>query len=390
MRTTYTTEPIAVIDVDSHLTEPADLWVAHAPASLKDRLPRVVENSDGLPRWIIDGKDFGPIAYTAIAPDGGKIHGETGWANWRYSEIHRGSYDFRARLDWLDERGISNQVMFPNIPGFAGVRLFREILDREILNACVTTYNDACAEIQRESGTRLLPLALVPWWDIDLAVAELERLRISLDLRGITMCDSPHLHGVPSLDEPEWDRFWSVAEDLGIAVAFHIDSGDTFMINTWTQSGGAMLATQTPNSFLTNGWIIANLIFSGVLLRHPRLKIFAAETGIGWMPFFLEAMDYQWHENLPDDVRRDVWKAQLPSEIFRQNFFVSFWFERFGPEHMIDVIGQDNVMFETDFPHATALTDRMTEQVAAVIGKLTPDVRRKVLHDNAARLYDLR
>jgi predicted TIM-barrel fold metal-dependent hydrolase len=124
-------------------------------------------------------------------------------------------------------------------------------------------------------------------------------------------------------------------------------------------------------------------------LRHPRLKIFSAETGIGWVPFLLEAMDYQWHENLLPDVKRDVWKAALPSEIFRRNFYLSFWFEQWGPAHAIELLGQDNVMFETDFPHGTALTDRVTEQVVSTLASLAPEIRKKVLRENAVRLYDL-
>jgi len=385
----YTTDAVDIIDVDSHITEPAGLWVDHAPARLKDRVPHIVDDAHCRPRWVVDGKDIGAIAFTAIAADGSRIAGEAQDQHSRYEDLHKGAYDFKARLDWLDERGISQQVIFPNISGFGAELFFAEIADRELLTACVTIYNDAMAEIQKDSGTRFLPLALVPWWDIDEAVKEVRRARTQLDLRGITMSDNPHAHGLPSLDRPEWEPFWSACEDMGLVVAFHIGSG-SFTKLVWSQEGGGeYLATNTVNSFLSNSWIVSNLIFSGVLLRHPRLKIFSAETGIGWVPFLLEAMDYQWHENLLPEVRRDVWKGQLPSEIFRRNIYVSFWFEQFGPAHAIDVIGQDNVMFETDFPHGTALTPRVTEQVSRTLAALNPDVRRKVLHDSATRLFDL-
>jgi uncharacterized protein len=389
MMATYTTDPIRVVDVDSHLTEPAGLWVDHAPAKFKDRVPRVIEDARGLPRWVIDGKDFGPIAYTAVAPDGNRIPGEALELPGRFEDIHPGSYDFRARLGWLDERGLYQQAIFPNITGFGGVQLFTEIADQELRTATVTIYNDAMAEIQRESGERLLPLALVPWWEDDGGASEIRRARTELGLRGITMCDSPHLFGFPTLDKPEWEPFWTACEELGIATAFHIGSG-SFKDITWTEAGrGEHLAGQIPNSFLSNSWLICNLIFSGILLRYPKLKIFSAETGVGWLPFLLEAMDYQWHENVLPDVRREVWKEALPSELFRRNFYVSFWFEKFGPEHALDLVGEDNVMFETDFPHGTALTPRVTEEVAATLSALSPQVRRKVLRDNAARLYDL-
>jgi predicted TIM-barrel fold metal-dependent hydrolase len=385
----YTNEPIRVVDVDSHITEPPGLWVDHAPAKLKERVPRIVNDEQGLPHWVADGNELGAIAFTAIAPDGSRIEGETGGKFQRFEDVHPGAYDFRARLDWLDSRGIDQQIMFPNISGFGGDRFIQEIADDDLRTACVLIYNDAVAEIQRESGGRLFPLALVPWWDIDQSVKEVRRARTELDLRGITMCDAPHLHGLPSLERPEWEAFWSECEDAQLAVAFHIGAG-SFKPLVWNQGGsGEFLATMTTNSLLSNSWIISNLIFSGVLLRHPRLKIFSAESGIGWIPFLLETMDYQWHENLTSESRRDIWKGMRPSEVFRRNFSVSFWFEQFGPANALEFIGADNVMFETDFPHGTALTDVSTEQVAKTLATLTPDVRRKVLRDNAARLYNL-
>jgi uncharacterized protein len=383
----YTTDPIRVVDVDSHLTEPAGLWVERAPAKFRDRVPRIVEDDRGRPRWVVDGKDIGPIGNALVGPEGTKIMGEASATAHRFEEVHKGAYDPVARLRWLDEHGIHQQVIFPNITGFGAVRFFTEVSDVELRTACVTIYNDAVAEIQRESDDRLLPLGLIPWWDIDEAVKELRRLRIELGLNGITMCESPHDFGLPALDRPEWDPFWTELEELDLAVAFHIGSG-RLKPQLWSQQGGELQATNTVNSFLANSPLISNLIFSGLLLKHPRLKIFSAESGIGWVPFLLEAMDYQWHENLLPDVRRDVWKAALPSEIFRRNFYVSYWFEQWGLTHTLDML-EDNIMFETDFPHGTALTDRTTAQVAEGFAAMTPTVRQKVLRDNAARLFSL-
>ena len=384
----YTTDPYLVIDVDSHLTEPAGMWVDHAPAALKDRVPRVVEDANGRPHWLVEGKDVGGISFTSVAPDGSRIPGET-YADFQlFDEIHAGSYSMKARVEWLDSRGIEKQIVFPNLAGFGGAAFATQITDVELRTACAAIYNDACAEMQEESDDRVLPLALVPWWDIDLATKELIRAR-ELGLKGITMCDAPHHFGLPTLDAPEWDSFWSVCEDLGMVVAFHIGSG-SFQSQVWGQpKTGEHLATATTNSLLSNSFVISNLIFTGLLLRHPRLKIYSAETGIGWLPFLLETMDYQWHENLFPEVRREVWKEMLPSEIFRRNIFVSFWFEQFGPRYAIDAIGEDNVMFETDFPHGTSLTDRVQPEVAGAFAEMAPERRRKVLRDNAVRLYDL-
>jgi uncharacterized protein len=387
MPATYTTDAIQVVDVDSHLTEPAGMWVDHAPSKFKDRVPRIVEDEHARPRWVVDGVDIGPIGNALVGPDGSKIQGQASATSHRFDEVHRGAYDPEARLGWLDERGIHQQVIFPNISGFGAVRFYTAVSDPELRTACVTIYNDAVAEIQRESNSRLLPLGLIPWWDINEAVKELRRARNVLGLHGVTMCDSPHDFGHPALDQPEWSPFWSALEELDLAVAFHIGSGRLRPL-AWSQQGGELQATNTVNSFVANTNIVSNLIYSGVLLKHPRLKIFSAESGVGWVPFLLEAMDYQWHENLGPDVQRDVWKSALPSEIFRRNIYVSYWFEQTGLTHGLEVL-EDSIMFETDFPHGTALTERTTAQVARGLAVLTPIVRRKVLHDTAARLFSL-
>jgi len=138
---------------------------------------------------------------------------------------------------------------------------------------------------------------------------------------------------------------------------------------------GMHLAVYTTNSFFSNSWLISNLIFSGIPLRHPRLKIVSGESGISWLPFLLEAMDFQWHENIEPEDKRDVWNGMTPGEVFRRNFTASFWFEKAALAEHIDFLGADTVMFETDFPHGTSLTDRMTADVAATLATLTPEVR---------------
>jgi predicted TIM-barrel fold metal-dependent hydrolase len=141
--------------------------------------------------------------------------------------------------------------------------------------------------------------------------------------------------------------------------------------------------------FLDNSRALSNMIFSGVLHRHPRLKVISVESGIGWIPFLLEALDYEFEEVVPIEEKRAMWQDLRPSDLFRRNCYVSFWFENWAPRNAIEQIGVDNVMFETDFPHPTCLYPKVKEQVAAVLGGLSPEVRRKVLHDTAARVYNL-
>jgi predicted TIM-barrel fold metal-dependent hydrolase len=400
MVTGYTSDPIKVIDVDSHYSPPPGFWEGYAPAKFKERVPRIGENDLGLPEWIVDGKPFDSIGFNMVRPDGTKVQGNM-QALPSFEEMHAGSYDVKARVAWLDEHGISQQIMYPNTGGFSSQMFFTKIADEELRNVCIRTYNDAAAALQMESGGRLLPLSQIPWWNIEEAEQEIRRTRIELDLMaGPTMFSAPEIHGLPSYNQPQWASFLSTCEELDVPLSFHIGVPGGGAQKAYVEPGvdgsdrltkgrGVHLATYTTNSFLSNSWLITNFIFSGILLRHPRLKIISGETGISWLPFLLEAMDFQWHENIEAEDKRDFWKGMMPSDLYRRNFSASFWFEKTALAEHIDFLGADTVMFETDFPHGTALTDRMTVDVAGKLAKLTPEVRKKVLHDTAARVYNL-
>jgi uncharacterized protein len=110
----------------------------------------------------------------------------------------------------------------------------------------------------------------------------------------------------------------------------------------------------------------------------------SVESGIGWVPFMLEAMDYELKENAPN------WKLKkLPSEYFRDNWYATFWFEngRGDLQHLIDQVGEDRIMFETDFPHPTSLHPDPVGMVTEKVATLRPETQRKVMGENAAKLY---
>ena len=131
-----------------------------------------------------------------------------------------------ARVAWLDEHGISRQIMYPNTGGFSSQMFFTKIADDELRNVCIRTYNDAAAALQTESGGRLVPLSQMPWWDIAEAEKELERTVTELGLTaGPTMFSAPELHGLPSLNQPQWTRFLSICEELDVPLSFHIGKG---------------------------------------------------------------------------------------------------------------------------------------------------------------------
>ena len=167
---------IKVIDTDTHLTEPHDMWVKRAPASIRDRVPQV-KMLDGVRSWVIDGdKSIGTGAHpnSAILKEGGKVRDLDQFLKLQFEDVHTGSSSIRERLAVMDANGIWAQIVYPNILGFGGQASAK--VDPALRLACVQIYNDAMAELQEESGNRLYPMALLPWWDVQLCLKEIERV----------------------------------------------------------------------------------------------------------------------------------------------------------------------------------------------------------------------
>jgi predicted TIM-barrel fold metal-dependent hydrolase len=381
-----------VIDVDTHLVEPHDLWTRRAPASMRDRLPRV-KVIDGVRSWVIDNDKIllrGAIPASTIARDGSKWPG-LDFVTKQIEEVHPASYSVPERVRLMNEMGISAQIIYPNILGFGGQKAVE--VDDQLRRACVDIFNDAMAELQEESGQRLFPMAMLPWWDVKLAVAEIERAH-RLGLRGVNLNSDPHHFrradgtNLPDLGQEYWYPMWEACEALGMSVNFHIGASEESMDFVGQQGwpglhkdlrsalGGAML-------FINNGRVMGNFILSGLLDRFTKLKLVSVESGIGWIPFLLEAIDQQCRESGANAIKL----KRQPSDYFRTNFYACFWFERRDLTRQIKGLGVDNVLFETDFPHPICLYP--IDNVSEALAGLTEEEKVKVLSGNAAKLYNI-
>ncbi len=380
-----------IVDADSHWSEPPDLFTSRAPAEVRDRVPRV-EEVDGEPTWVFDGHPVGRFsAAGVIGRDGHKESAHRALMEWSHDEVHVGAYDPKVRLGVLDECGIDAQIIFPSTIGLGGQDL--GLVDDEALcRMAVEIYNDGMAEIQADSGDRLLPLPLMPAWSVETCVAEAKRVA-ALGARGVNMTSDPQDLGAPDLANHAWDPLWEACTELQLPVHFHIGASVTGMTfygkypwdshpdNTKLAIGGTLL-------FIGNARVVTNLILSGMFDRHPDLKMVSVESGVGWVPFILETLDYEMAENAPLEL------AQLkkpPSEYFRSNLYATFWFEKNRNKlpDLIEAVGEDNILFETDFPHPTCMYPSPLESVAEKMTTLPPETRRKIMGENARKLYRL-
>jgi predicted TIM-barrel fold metal-dependent hydrolase len=373
-----------IIDADSHITEPADVWTSRVPARYRDDVPTVVRDGPA-DLWVLKGERLSPVGVTAPA----------GWPTFppeyppTYGDVHPGSYDAVARLRYMDEAAIWAQVLYPNVGGF-GSENFLRLDDEQLKLLCVSAYNDFLLEWASADRRRLLPIVATPYWDIDATVREIERC-IPLGARGILFTGEPQRFGLPIIGDPHWDPLWEVARAAGLPIHFHIGSGgDTIELSTpdrYANYGveGAQAYTAVA-LFMKNGVQCCDLIVSPVLRRFPELKFVSVESGVGWLPFMLEAADYSWLGAFRPGRERQAGDV-LPSDLFRQSVYVTYWFESVAPKHFLDQLPVDNILFETDFPHTTCLFGNIQETIEAGLGHVDETTRRKILWENAARLY---
>jgi predicted TIM-barrel fold metal-dependent hydrolase len=392
--TTLTTEKperLAVLDADSHLTDVDDVWTKRAPAKYKDSILHV-EVIDGQRMWVVDGNAVGKAGGGSTIDKAGAKHPFLdSMVEWDFEKAHVAAWDIDARLEILDAQGIQHQVLYPNALGLGGQALV-DVKDQALRNLCIEIFNDSRAEIQSRTNNRLLPMPILPAWDVDQCVREAQRVA-AMGLRGVNMTSDPQDLGAPDLANRAWDPLWEVCADLELPVHFHIGSSLTAM-NFFGQYfwpsqseyvkpaiGGAML-------FIGNARVVINTIFSGLFDRHPKLKMVSVESGIGWVPFILETMDWELPENAPVQAAE---LSRAPSEYFKTNWYATMWFEtgRGHLQELVDKVGEDNIMFETDFPHPTSLWPKPLEHVHDTLATLRPESRMKILVENGRKLYRL-
>ena len=316
----------------------------------------------------------------------------------------------------MDESGIYAQVVYPNGVGFASNHIFA-IDDPNQRDVVLQAFNDFFCEVQEESRGRLLPQAILPIWDMDLTIKQMTKL-LDRGITGFTLSDKPELLGLPELPEPYFEPMWDLLNQSGAVANFHINSGATRIqveearkqiyhgqksadgfadrgpltvaAPAWKSLPREMnMGVQATLSFMSNVRIITNLCMSTMFDRYPNLKIVSAESGIGWVPFVLESLEYQFDEMGGDRLGR-AGPARRPSEYFHDHIFVMFWFEQAGPATQLEAIGVNNVLVETDFPHPVCLYPNPLEHFAKVLSGLDPHIVRRVLQDNAAELYKVK
>ena len=352
-----------VIDCDSHVMEPADLWQRYLERAYRDRAIRI-EETDGVEKLVIGEK---VVLERVLAGLGGANIDRRKL----FTEPHRyidgcppASYDPRERAKLLDSWGVDRGVLFPTI----GILPFPED-DVDLASAYCRAYNTWQAEFFQTVPDRVVPIATVNWHDVDEAAKELDRC-LALGFRGLFV--PPETIAGKSPGDSHFDPLWSRCEEAGIPGCLHVIvrfDGAAAPFAGWRT---AALGPTFGFSLGATGQLIpalAALVLGGLFDRFENLKVVSVEAGCGFAAYLMDRLDEKHHFFRPLSMTP---LAERPSDYIRRNcYFVAEPEER-TISAMMDLVGEDHILWGSDYPHVDSrldAADLMRESVKHESGK---------------------
>jgi predicted TIM-barrel fold metal-dependent hydrolase len=390
-----------MISADCHIDLcwlPPDVFVSGASSAMKDRMPYVTEGPKG-PAWTTkSGASLGLACGMGSAGREyvpGRIYrSDRMAATGLYSDGKRGIRrltDPELRLRDQDLDGVQGEVLY-GILGATG-----RLNDDEAAVEVMRIYNEWLANFCATHRDRFAGLASIPSQPIDAAIAEVERVAKRGVLPGLDIANSA---GLTPLWDPYWNPLWEVINATGLPLHFHTIGTylpdhirKIVLIGSDPSRAGAEVTPEelriARRAFATNitGFqlgmanILTSMVFSGVLERYPRVKVVLGESGIGWIPYVLSRMDAEW-----EDQFKDLELTMAPSDYWRRQCWATYQTDPIGIK-LIDDLGADRIMWGSDFPHPDGIWPDSREYIQKELGHLPADARRKVVCENAARLY---
>ncbi|MEO9329027.1 amidohydrolase family protein [Gordonia aurantiaca] len=369
-----------LISTDDHLIEHPMLWQDRLPSKYRESGPRIVEKvmNEGNPPaqvWQWEGRIYPYIGLNAVA---GKKPEEYGAEPVRYDDMLPGCYDPKARLADMDIDGVHAALCFPSFPKFAGT-VFLQGEDKELAHLCVQAWNDyVLDEWCPTAPDRYIPMTIMPLWDVDLCIKEIERT-IDRGARAISFVENPVPLGLPSFHTDHWDRFFSACEEYEQVLSIHFGTSGKPPITAPEAPMAVMIALFGCNSM----YATADLLFSPVFHKHPKLRFALSEGGIGWVPYMLERIDATWekhryYQNINQTVR--------PSDLFREHMFGCFIEDQHGIDNR-HAVGIDNITWECDYPHSDSNWPNSRKVVAEQMRNVPDEDVHKMVELNARRLF---
>lgn len=369
---------LILISVDDHICEPPDMFDAHVPAKWKDQAPRVVEEENGVQQWWYGDVRGRNLGLNAVA---GKPRNRYNIDASRYDEMRPGCYDVHERVRDMNAGGQLAGLNFPNFTGFSG-QVLNQGPDRAVNEIMIKAYNDW--HVDEWAGTypdRFIPCGILPLFDVELAVKEVQRLAAK-GCHAVTFSENPEGLGMPSIHSGNWDRLFAACSDLGTVLCCHLGSSSR---GTLTSADAPASVAMTASS-VASVYTVVELIWATFWERFPDLKFSITEGDVGWMPYFL------WRAEHVQDRHSGWTQHQFPEgmtsprDIFDRNILCCFISDGTFPK-LYQEFNIDNVCWESDFPHSDSSWPNAPESIAGLFASLPDDVVAKVTHENAMRHY---
>lgn len=369
-------EDMVIISVDDHISEPPDMYKKHLKGADLASAPQFRTTASGTDYWEYQGLKLSSVGLNAVA---GRVPEEYGMEPTSLKQLRKGVYDPKARLDDMNANGIAASLNFGSFPGFEGSRVFHKAPDKAKALTHLRGYNDWHIDQWCATDTdRFIPCALLPTWNMEATVAEIKRIAAK-GCASVSLSDNPTKLDLPSIHNAYWEPMWKALTDHDVTICLHIGSGNAAPHASMESPIEAWIATM-PMSINIGA---ADWLHLAALHRYPTMKIILSESGIGWVPYFLERADFShW--------RHKAWthsgfENTTPSEVFHKHFMTCFIDDAFGLKNLADV-GEDMVAYECDYPHSDALWPEVPEWLWKSIKNLTDIQIDKVTHRNAMRM----
>ena len=370
------TEDLILVSVDDHVVEPPDLFEGHLPKKYVDQAPQFVHKDDGTDVWQFQGVEIPNIGLNAVA---GRPPEEYGMEPTSLEEIRSGCYNIHDRIREMNANGVLGSMCFPSMTGFCG-QLFARSEDKDLGLALIRAYNDW--HIDEWGGTykgRFIPLSLPVIWDPELMAEEIRRVAAK-GCHAVTFSENPSKLGWPSLHSDHWDPFWTACSDEDVVVCMHIGSSSSLVITAPDAPIDAMITLQPMNIVQC----AADLVWSPVFRKFPNLRVALSEGGIGWIPYFLERIDYvyQHHHKWTNQDFGD----KLPSQVFNEHVFTCFIDDAAGMEvrHHLNL---DHIHWECDYPHSDSTWPTSPEMAMKYLDGLPREDIDRITHLNTMRNF---
>ncbi|PKP95049.1 MAG: amidohydrolase [Alphaproteobacteria bacterium HGW-Alphaproteobacteria-16] len=369
-------EDLVIVSVDDHIVEPPTMYDQHLGVQHKAIKPELRKDANGADYWLYEGKRTGSIGLNAVV---GRMKEEYGCEPISFEQMRKGAWDIDSRIEDMNANGILASLNFPSVVRFDGA-LFHDFDNKANALTLLRAYNDW--HIDEWCGShpgRNIPMGLVPYWDIQATVAEIERIA-KKGCHAITFSDNPSMKNQPSIHNEHWEPLWKACADHDIVINIHIGSGAQAPHASMESPIDAWITTM-PISIVNSA---ADWLHLKALQRYP-LKVSLSEGGIGWIPYFLERADFV-HEHHKAWTHADFGKKK-PSEVFREHFLTCFIDDAFGLENL-DKIGEDNVAYECDYPHSDTVWPESADRLLDTLGDISATAVEKITHGNALRLFN--